>query len=114
MKCSKRLFSVVSVLFAVLLSLGTGTLNARDADLAPVRFAQQHRRRDQPGLKQVFASLCRRPFEEQRRETYDQHDLARVSVVIDRKGRPDRTACQPLIKLRSVLPFATLMPENQH
>jgi hypothetical protein len=36
--------------------------------------AQQHRRRDQPGLKQVFASLYRRPFEEQRRETYDQHE----------------------------------------
>jgi hypothetical protein len=35
---------------------------------------QQHRRRDQSGLKQVFASLCRRPFEEQRRETYDQHE----------------------------------------
>jgi hypothetical protein len=35
---------------------------------------QQHRRRDQPGLKQVFASLFRRPFEEQRRETYDQHE----------------------------------------
>jgi hypothetical protein len=34
MKCSKRSFAVVSVLFAVLLSLSIGTLNARDADLA--------------------------------------------------------------------------------
>jgi len=34
MKCSKRSFAVVSVLFALLLSLSTGTLNARHADLA--------------------------------------------------------------------------------
>src|SRR5215471_1187342 len=34
MKCSKRSFAVVSPLFAVLLSLSIGTLNARDADLA--------------------------------------------------------------------------------
>ncbi len=32
-------FTVVSVLFAVLLSLSTGTLNARDADLASLTFA---------------------------------------------------------------------------
>ena len=35
MKCSKRSFAVVSVL---LLSLSTGTLNARDADLASLTF----------------------------------------------------------------------------
>jgi hypothetical protein len=39
MKCRKRLFAVVSVLFALLLSLSTGTLNARDADLASLTFA---------------------------------------------------------------------------
>jgi hypothetical protein len=44
MKCSKRSFAVVSVRFAVLLSLlslvvSTGTLNARDADLASLIFA---------------------------------------------------------------------------
>jgi hypothetical protein len=39
MKCSKRSFAVVSALFAVLLSLSTGTLNARDADLASRTFA---------------------------------------------------------------------------
>ena len=33
-------FTVVSVLFAVLLSLSTGTLNARDADLASVMLVQ--------------------------------------------------------------------------
>ena len=31
MKCSKRSFAVISVLFALLLSLSAGTLNARDA-----------------------------------------------------------------------------------
>jgi hypothetical protein len=39
MKCSKRSFAVVSVLFALLLSLSTETLNARDADLASLTFA---------------------------------------------------------------------------
>ena len=39
MKCSKRSFAVVSVLFALLLSLSTGTPNARDADLASLTFA---------------------------------------------------------------------------
>jgi hypothetical protein len=39
MKCSKRSFAVVFVLFALLLSLSTGTLNARDADLASLTFA---------------------------------------------------------------------------
>src|SRR5262249_47758966 len=34
MKCSKRSFAVVSVLFALHLSLSTGTLNARDAGIA--------------------------------------------------------------------------------
>ena len=44
MKCSKRSFAVVSVLFAVLLSLlslvmSTGIINAREADLASLTFA---------------------------------------------------------------------------
>jgi hypothetical protein len=39
MKCSRRSFAVVSLLFAVLLSLSIGTLNARDADLAARTFA---------------------------------------------------------------------------
>jgi len=39
MKCSKRSFTLVSALFAVLLSSRTGTLNARDADLASRTFA---------------------------------------------------------------------------
>jgi hypothetical protein len=39
MKYSKRSFAVVSVLFALLLSLGTGTLSARDADPDSLIFA---------------------------------------------------------------------------
>jgi len=39
MKYSKRSFAVVSVLFALLLSLSTGALKARDADLASLTFA---------------------------------------------------------------------------
>jgi hypothetical protein len=34
MKCNKRSFAVICVLLAVPLSLSTGRLNARDADLA--------------------------------------------------------------------------------
>ena len=36
MNCSKRSFFIVSALFALLLLSGTGTLNARDADLDPL------------------------------------------------------------------------------
>jgi hypothetical protein len=39
MKCSKRSFAVISVLFALLLSLSAGTPNARDVDLATHTFA---------------------------------------------------------------------------
>jgi hypothetical protein len=39
MQCRKRSFAVVSLLFAVLLSMSIGTLNARDADLASRTFA---------------------------------------------------------------------------
>jgi hypothetical protein len=39
MNCSKRSFAIVSALFALLLLSSTGTLNARDANLAPLIFA---------------------------------------------------------------------------
>ena len=39
MKCSKRSFAVVSLLFAALLSLSIGTLNALEAEFAPRTFA---------------------------------------------------------------------------
>ena len=42
MKCSKRSFTIVSALFAVLLSSSTGTLDARDTDLASRAFAAAH------------------------------------------------------------------------
>jgi hypothetical protein len=71
MKCSKRSFAVVSVLFALLLSLGTGTLDARDADLASLAFAAAQtanrqcintcraRYRDCVSLKQIPSLECR-------------------------------------------------------
>jgi hypothetical protein len=39
MKCSKRLIAVVSVLFAVPISFGIGTLNARGAKPASVTLS---------------------------------------------------------------------------
>jgi hypothetical protein len=39
MKCNKRPFAVVSLLFGALPLLGMGTLNARDAALASRTFA---------------------------------------------------------------------------
>ena len=39
MKFNKRSIAVVPLLFALLLSLSTGTLNARDADFASRTFA---------------------------------------------------------------------------
>ena len=71
MKCSKRSFAFVSVLFAVLLSSGSGKLNARDADPASLTFvvAQTSRRqcintcraryRDCLSLKQIPSYECR-------------------------------------------------------
>jgi hypothetical protein len=71
MKCSKRSFAVVSLLFAVLLALSIGTLNARDADLssstfAAARTAKQQcintcraRYRDCLRLNQLPSSECR-------------------------------------------------------
>src|SRR5262245_18374122 len=71
MQCSKRSFAVISVLFALHLSLSTGTLNARDADLASRTFAAAQtakrrcidtcraRYRDCLSLKQIPSSECR-------------------------------------------------------
>ena len=53
MKCSKRSSAVASLLFAVLLSLSIGTLNARDADLASRTFAAAHT------AKQRCINTCR-------------------------------------------------------
>ena len=71
MKCSKRSFAVVSVIFALLLSVSTGTLNARDVDFASLTFAAAQtanqqctntcraRYRDCLSLKQIPSSECR-------------------------------------------------------
>ena len=76
MKCSKRSFAVVSLLFAVVSSLSTGTLNARDADLASRTFAAAQtgkqqcknscraRYRDCRRLNQAPSFLCRDVYQD--------------------------------------------------
>jgi hypothetical protein len=71
MKCIKRSFFVVSVLFALLLSLNTGTLNARDAEIASRALAAAQTARQQCinvcharyracfSLKQIPSPECR-------------------------------------------------------
>ena len=71
MKCSKRSIAIVPVLVALLLSLSTGTLNARDADPTSLIFAaaqtgKRHcmntcraRYRDCRSLRQIPSSECR-------------------------------------------------------
>jgi hypothetical protein len=61
MKCSKRPFAVVSLLFAVLLSLSIGTLNARDADIAFRTFAAAQT------AKQQCMNTCRAHYRDCRR-----------------------------------------------
>ena len=53
MKCSERSTAVVSVLFAVFPFFSTGTLNARDADLAPYSIAAAQT------AKQQCTNTCR-------------------------------------------------------
>ena len=81
MKCSKRSFAIVSLLFAVLLSPSIGTLNARDADLASRAFAAAQtakqqcisacraRYRDCRRLNQLPSSECRRVYRDCTRYT---------------------------------------------
>ena len=81
MKRSKRSFTIVSALFAVLLSSSTETLNARDADLASRTFAAAHtakqqcintcraRYRDCRSLKQIPSSECRGVYQDCTRYT---------------------------------------------
>jgi len=61
MKRSRRSFAVVSPLFAVLLSLGIGTLNARDVDLASRTFAAAQT------AKQQCINTCRARYRDCRR-----------------------------------------------
>jgi hypothetical protein len=83
MKCSKRSFAVVSVLFALPLSLSVGTLNARDADLASYTFAAAQtakqrckntcraRYRDCRSLKEIPSFECRDTYQDCTRFTCD-------------------------------------------
>ena len=64
MKCSKRSFAVVSLLFAGLLSLSIGTLHARDANLASRTFAATQT------AKQQCIHTCRARYRDCRRLNY--------------------------------------------
>jgi hypothetical protein len=91
MKCRKRSFAVVSVLLAPLLSLSTGTLNARDADLASLTFAAAQtakqqcintcraRYRDCLSLKQIPSSECRGIYQDCTRYTCNAGSVGRPS-----------------------------------
>jgi len=61
MKCSQLSFAVVSLLFAVLLSLSIGTHNARDADGASRTFAAAQT------AKQKCINTCRARYRNCRR-----------------------------------------------
>ena len=61
MRCSKRSFAAVSLLFAVLLSLSIGILNARDADLASRTFTAAQT------AKQQCMNTCRARYRDCRR-----------------------------------------------
>jgi hypothetical protein len=83
MKCSKRSFAVVSVLFALLLSLSAGTLNARDADPASYTLAAAQtakpkcintcraRYRDCQSRKEIPSFECRYIYQDCTRFTCD-------------------------------------------
>jgi hypothetical protein len=61
MKCTKRSLAVASLLFAVLLSLSIGTINARDADVASRNFAAAQT------PKQQCVNTCRARYRDCRR-----------------------------------------------
>ena len=61
MKRSKRSFAVVSVFFALVLSLGAGTLNAGDSDPASHTFATAQT------AKQKCMNTCRTRYRDCRR-----------------------------------------------
>lgn len=79
MKCEKRSFAVVSIAFTLLLSLSTGPLKARDADLSSPTLSAAHtakqqcinscraRYRDCRSLKQIPSFECRGVYQDCRR-----------------------------------------------
>jgi hypothetical protein len=94
MKCSKRSFTIVSALFAVLLSLSIGTLNARDADLASRTFAAAQtakqkcintcraRYRDCVSSKQIPSIECRGVYQDCTRYTCNAGPAGRPTGLI--------------------------------
>jgi hypothetical protein len=90
MKCRKRSFAVVCVLFPLVLSVGTRTLNARDADpesliLAIAQTANQQcvntcraRYHDCRSMKQIPLSQCRGIYQ----------DCTRYTCSAGAAGRP--------------------------
>jgi hypothetical protein len=62
MKYSKRLFAVISLLFATLLSLHNETVSARDADLATHTFAAAQT------TKRQCVNTCRARYRDCRRQ----------------------------------------------
>src|SRR4030095_16244826 len=99
MKCSKRSFTIVSALFAVLLSSSTETLNARDADLASRAFAAARtakrqcintcraRYRDCLSLKQIPSSECRGVYQDCTRFTCSARSGAPTKLQDDKQTR---------------------------
>jgi hypothetical protein len=91
MKYSKRSFTVVPVLIAVLLPLSTGALNARDADPAALTFAAAQtakqqcvntcrvRYRDCRSLKQIPSFECRGIYQDCTRNTCNASPAGRPS-----------------------------------
>jgi hypothetical protein len=90
MKCSERSFVLVSILFAVLLSSSTGTLNARDADLSSLTIVAAQtakqcintcraRYRDCLSLKQIPSSECRGIYQDCTRNTCNARPAGRSS-----------------------------------
>jgi len=94
MKCSKRSFTIVSALFAVLLSLSIGRLNARDAALASRTFAAAQttkqkcintcraRYRDCRRLKQLPSIECRGVYQDCTRYTCNAGPVGRPTGLI--------------------------------
>jgi hypothetical protein len=80
MKCNKLSFAVVFVPFA-LLSLSTGTLNARDADLGSPTFAAAHT------AKQQCINSCRARYRDCRYTKIADVTLVMLVQLVDRPGQ---------------------------
>jgi len=85
MKCSRRYFAGVPAVFALLLAISTGALNARDTDLTPLTLLAAQttkqkcintcraRYRDSASLKQISPYECRGVYQDCTRYTCTGH-----------------------------------------